>query len=53
MALIRQQAITWNNAALLPIGTLGTNFSQIWLEFKKKIIQENALENVIWKMLAI
>ena len=38
------QAIIWNNAGILLIGTLATNFSEIW---------ENALENFICKMAAI
>ena len=39
----RRQAIIWTNAGILLIGPLGTNF----------FIQENAFENVVWKMAAI
>ena len=28
----RRQAIIWTNAGILLIGTLGTNFSEIWIE---------------------
>ena len=28
---VRRQAIIWNNADLLFIGTLGTNFNEIWI----------------------
>ena len=44
---IWHQGIIWTNAPLLSIGTLGTNSSEIL------IIQENAFENVVWKMAAI
>ena len=40
----RRQAIIWNNAGILLIGPLGTNFSEM---------QWNAIENVVWKMEAI
>ena len=43
----RRQAIIWTNAGILLIGPLGTNFSEIL------IIQENAFQNVVWKMAAI
>ena len=29
----RRQAIIWNNAGILSIGLLGTNFSEIWSKF--------------------
>ena len=31
----RHQAITWTNAALLSIGPLWTNFSEIWIKIQK------------------
>ena len=30
----RRQAIIWTNAGILLIGTLGTNFSEIWIEIR-------------------
>ena len=49
----RRQAIIWTNAGILLIRTLGTKFQwnrkRNWYIF----IQENALENVVWKMAAI
>ena len=50
----RHQAIIWTNAGILLIGRLGTNFSEILIEIHAfSGIQENAFENVIWKMAAI
>ena len=50
----RRQAITWTNAGILVIGTLGINFSEIYLNQNSNIfIQENAFENVIKKLTAI
>ena len=49
----RRQAIIWNNAGILSIGPLGTNFSEILVEINTFFIQENAFENVVWKMAAI
>ena len=46
----RRQAIILNNAAVLLIGRLGTNFSQMLIEIYIFFIQENAFENVAWKM---
>ena len=43
----QRQAIIWTNAGILLIGPLGTNFSEIL------IIQENAFDNVAWKMVAV
>ena len=45
----QRQAIVRTNAGILLIGHLGTNFNQHWYIF----IQENVLENKIWKMVAI
>ena len=48
----RRQAIIRTNAGILVIGTLETNFSEI----KRNsyiFIQENAFENVVWKLAAI
>ena len=49
-----RQAIIWNNAGILFIWTLGTNFSQ-WNLIRNSyiVIQENAFENVVWKMATI
>ena len=55
----RHQAIIWTNIGILLIGPLGTNFSEIlieiytWLRNLYIFIQENAFENVVWKMVAI
>ena len=45
----RRQAIIWTKAGILLIGPLGMNFS----EFNRNSnIQENAVENVVWKMVS-
>ena len=49
----RRQAIIWTNAAILLIGPLGTNFSEILIGSSNIFIQENALEKVICEMAAI
>ena len=49
----RHQANIWTNAGILLIGPLGTNFSGILIENLYIFIQENAFENVVWKMAAI
>ena len=49
----RRQAIIWNNAGLLLIEPLGTNFSEISIWIQNIFIQENALEHVICKMVSI
>ena len=46
---VRRQAITWATADLLSIEPLGTNFSEIWLQYKL-FIHENAYENVVCAM---
>ena len=43
----RRQAIIWNNAGILSIGTLGTNFSEILIEilafsFKKMRLKKSS-----------
>ena len=48
-----RQAIIWNNAGILLIEPLGTNFSEILIEIYTFSIQENAFENVVWKLAAI
>ena len=48
----RRQAIIWTNAGILLIRSLGTNCIEILIEIHI-FIQENAFENVVWKMAAI
>ena len=48
-----RQAIIRTNAGILLIGTLGTNVSEILKRNSYIFIQENAFENVVWKMAAI
>ena len=38
---------TWTSTDLLQIGPIETNFSEIRIKIQKKIIQENAVENVV------
>ena len=49
----RHQAIIWIKAGILLIQTLGTNFSEILNKVHTFVIQENAFENVVCKMMAI
>ena len=52
----RRQAIILTNAGILLIVPIGTNFSDNLIKihtFSFKKIQENAFENVVWKMSAI
>ena len=49
----RRQAIIWTNAGISLIGTLGTNLSDFFNRNSHIFIQENAFENVVWKMAAI
>ena len=49
----RRQAIIWTNARIFSIGPLGTNFSENLIEIHIFFIQENAFENVVWKMASI
>ena len=49
----RRQAIIWNNAGILLIGPLGTNFSVFFYRNSNIFIEENTFENVVCKMSAI
>ena len=49
----QRQVIIWTNAGILLIGPLGTNFSEIFNWNSCIFIQENAFEDVVWKMAAI
>ena len=49
----RHQAIIWNNAGLLSIGTSGTQFSEILIEIQTVSLKKNTFENTVWKMAAI
>ena len=54
LSLGRHQAIIWTNAGILLIGPLGINFSEILIEIQTFwFIQENALQNVICKMVSV
>ena len=47
---VRRQAITWTNADLLTIGTLGTKFSEIEIKiqtFSFTSVHKNAFGNVV------
>ena len=46
----RRQAIIWTDAGILLIRPLGTNFGEIINRISNIFIQENAFEEVIWKM---
>ena len=51
LSTARHDAIIWNNAGIVLIAPLGTNFN-----IRRNLcifIQENAVENVVWKMTAI
>ena len=50
---VRHQAIIWTNAAILSIGRLWTNFSEILIKKIKIFIQENASESIVCEMAAI
>ena len=49
----RRQAIIWNNAGLLLIESLGTNFQWNFNRNSNIFIQENALEHVVSEMTSI
>ena len=49
----RRQTIIWTNAGLLLIAHLGTNASENLNQNLYIFIEENALENIVWKMVAI
>ena len=48
----RRQAIIWTNGDTLLIEPLGTIFSEILFKIYALFIQENAFENVVWKISA-
>ena len=49
----RRQAVVWNNAGLLWIEPLGTNFSEISIRIQTFSFKKNALEHVICEMTSI
>ena len=49
----RRQAIIWTNTEISLIGLLGTNFSDILIKINIYLIDENAIETVVCKMVAI
>ena len=49
----QRQDIIWTSFGILLIASLGTSFSEILIEIHTFFIQENAFENVVWKMAAI
>ena len=49
----RRQAIIGINDGILLIGQSGINFSEVLIENSYIFIDENAFENVVWKMAAI
>ena len=50
---MRRQAIIWTSDGLLSIGTLGTNFREIFNQTTKLFIHENASENIVCEKTAI
>ena len=48
----RRQAILWTNAGIFLIGPIWTNFNET-NQNSYIFIQENPLENVVWKMATI
>ena len=48
----RRQTIIWTNAGILLIESLRTKFSEILIEIYAFLIQENAFENIVWRMAA-
>ena len=48
----RRQAIIWNNARILLIGPLGTNFNEISIAIHMFSLKKNALENNVSKKIA-
>ena len=46
----QRQTIIWTDAWILLIGPLGTNFNEILTEIHSFFVQENAFENIVWKM---
>ena len=53
LAPVRPRYITRSNAHLMSIGSLGTNFSEIWIEIQNFHNNKNAFENVVWEMAVI
>ena len=53
LSLGRRQAIISTSAGILLTGPWGTNFSEISIGIQTFFIQENAFEDVAWKMAAI
>ena len=54
LAPVRRQAIIWTNAGILSIGPF--NWNKLQWKFNRNsyiFIQENAFENVVWKMASI
>ena len=49
----QHQAMIWTNVRILLIWTLGTKFSEILKRNSYIFIEENAFENVVWKMAAM
>ena len=49
----RRQAIIWTNAGILLFGNLGSNFSEILLEFDTFSSKKMHLKMSVWKMAAI
>ena len=48
----RPQAITWTNAGILLIRTIGINISEILRETHTFSLKKSAFENVIWEIAA-
>ena len=51
--MARRQVIIWTKDAMLSIKLKGTYFSEIVIENSKVFIQENAIDNVIFEIVAI
>ena len=49
----RRQATIWTNAGILIIGTIRTNFNEIFIKIHSFSLKNNTFENVVWKMVAI
>ena len=50
---LQRQAIIWSNVGMFVIGSLETNFGEIWIKIVKIFIEENALDNIVCKIAAI
>ena len=53
LSSVWSQAITWTNTDLLPIGHLGTNFNEIWIEILTFSFKKIRLKIIVCKMAAI